>query len=334
MELAAEAEANARALDDSFEVVRSEKWARVALALAKAGDLDRAEQSAQGITDPERQLEALVGCADAWLKKENIDRGEAVVRRMPDPVRVGGMAHLIRTLAATGHTGRAKALARDAEAVAQNVSGSDAWPGLLADLARALAGVGEADRAKTVVRKSASMLQHSATLDGWERVMGMTDVAWALAEVGEADHAEALLRRAHAEAEGIPDQFLQSSALMDVTCAYAHIGEIDRAERLANSITDPHAGPGALVNVARAWARAGEVDRAERIANGIASPRARAQVMVDLISYVGPAHAQRLVAQALRPGGWQQALSALAGIRPDVLTEVADALSSGGNGLR
>lgn len=332
MELALEAEANAQALDDGFEMW-SERWARVALALAKAGDADRAEQFAQGITDPEYQLEALVGCVDAWLEKGKIDRGEAVVRRMPDSVRFGGMAHLIRTLAATGHAGRTKALARDAEAAAQNVSGPDVQPGLLADLARALAEVGETGRAGAVVRKSASMIQNSATLDEWEHVMDMTDVAWALAEVGEADHAEAMLRRAHAEAEGIPDQFLQSSALMDITYAYAHIGEVDRAERLANSITDPHAGPGALVNVARAWARAGEVDRAEAIADGIASPDAKAQVLVDLIPYVGPAHAQRLVAQALRPGGWQRALSALAGIRPDVLSEVADALSNDGNGL-
>ncbi|NUK32433.1 hypothetical protein HRW12_01295 [Streptomyces lunaelactis] len=119
----------------------------VARALAAVGDVDRADGLARRLTDSVDQALTLTHVAQAAARAGDIERAEDIVWSIDDDWQEWALRHLARALAAVGEVDLAVDLAWS---ITDPVD--QAWA--LADVARARAGAGDTDRAKAVAREA------------------------------------------------------------------------------------------------------------------------------------------------------------------------------------
>jgi tetratricopeptide (TPR) repeat protein len=307
----------------------------VAKALARGGEMERAEAVARSITDPRQQAQAFTAVARLLVASGQAGRAEALVRSLTGQDDQASALHeLAGALARAGDTDRAETVARSmdrwqvstlhevacalvrvgkidrAEAVARSHTYPYDQAEALAAVSEALVQAGQAERAVQVVGE-AERVARSVT-DPAGRDSALFVVARALARLGQAEWATAVARSITTRAGGrsrwfapppdhqFPPPPAQSSALSLVAEILAQVGELGRAESVARSIATPDKQADGLAAVAQALAQAGEIERAEAVARSITTPSEQAKALTA-------------VAQALAETGQAERAEQIAG---------------------
>jgi Trypsin-like peptidase domain len=292
--------AEAKALVDSPTVdsdAREQAKVDVAIAIAQAGDLDRAEAIARTLSD------ALA----PWYYLSGRNRAPA-------------LAPLVAAMARAGDLDRAEALARDIHAQLDKAKA-------LIELAIVAAQAGDLDRAEALVHVTTDHVGHKQALAGLVTAMSwaddsisstdgeaqaLTGLVTAMARAGDSDRAHRLASDAEALARTITDPDAQEQALAGLVTTVAQAGDLNRAEALARTITSPDRQAQAFTGLVIAIAQAGDLNRAEAIARTITTPDRQAQALTGLATTIAEAgnleRALHLLAVALSIGapeiGW------------------------------
>ncbi|WP_030343188.1 hypothetical protein [Streptomyces sp. NRRL S-1022] len=319
------AEVNARSASLSRQV---ENLADLAIGLVAAGATDRAHvvacKAESLFQTPGGWIPTSVtmGCvAEALAKAGDIERADALVAsprsRTPD---ADTLARIATALATTGRPEEARAYAARAYAVAHTLSNSNlrAWmlrevacafaaagdiepaeeiarglpsvlrADVLTNVARALSAAGHTEQARASVEVAAAIMRSAADRHTYDHVR--TDIAVVMGRVGRIDQAEEL-------GNSLVDLTSRGRALAGVAAALARSGMAKRA--------------GALADAVDALARSmSETDRPH-------------QLLCDLATSVQPEKARQRLARALLSGGWRSCLEALAHVEPASVHAIA-----------
>lgn len=299
--------------------------AAAAIAVAAAGDLDRADRLRdEKITDPEAHTWALCATAEASVQAgrgSHVHLAELVTGNFSRPdERARALSMLAMAAAAAGDRLHAAELATKAEAAADSV-----FPEVRADtlgvVAAAFTAAGDIDHARQLVSPSTDPPRLSAPLasllelvtgPGRDELVsrliapiqpsawGKSRFALALAVAGDKLQARAVAIAAESDAREIADPEDRARALSMVATALAAAGEpvlarqaaVD-AESAARGIDDPAGQVWRLGNLAAALAATGDdvrVERivtiAKRIANDVADRTERDEALGGLNYYL------------------------------------------------
>jgi hypothetical protein len=275
------AEALARTISDPDPDRQIEALTSLAVAIAQAGDPGRAEALARTITDPYYQASALAGLAAAIAQAGDPDRAEALARTIPDPSRQArALTSLAAAIAQAGDPDRAYRLAADAQAIAGTITDPYDQASALAGLIRAIAQAGDPDHAEALAR---------TITDPSRQAEALADVVTVIAQAGDLDRAYRLAADAEALARTITDPYDQASALAGLAAVIAQAGDLDRAETLVRTITDRHFQPTALADVVTAIAQAGDLDRAETLARTAPDAYWQAWALAGVVTVIAQA---------------------------------------------
>lgn len=248
--LTVDAERAARGIDEWDS--RARMLIRVAEALARRGDLERAERVARDDL-PSRLPQALSAVAMAVAT----DRPEDARRLATDAARkvrggeplgllaCGELRAVARVLVATGDEAGARRLLVDTEQAVRDRDQS--W---LTDVVDAAAAAGMCEYADRVARSITDPDRQMY------RFNALVTAAGAAAAAGDGERARRLL----ADAERIarrPDEH-HPGPLVATAEAWAAAGEPGHADRVAHGITDPDRQVEALLRIAEAAAAAGD----------------------------------------------------------------------------
>ncbi|MET7968795.1 hypothetical protein [Micromonospora sp. NPDC005305] len=312
----------------------------LAAAFARAGAPDAAEAMARSLTDPDQQVDALVGIARAVSQAGDPSRGralaaqaEAVARTIPTVAwQPYALASVAAAVAAAGDSGgarrlacsitnpgmRAKALVqvvkalaaagdwRNAQAVAYSIDGAYRRAEALASVAGALAGAGELPRAEGLAW---------LITDPFQRARALVSVATALAATGDRDHGRAVAAQAEAVARTINAVDPQAEILAAIAEVQAFAGAPDRAVFLAHSLISAGWQMKALTAIAQALADAGNLDRgravaaqAETVARSVTDTDWQARMLraaVDALITIGDLNRAESAARLITETVWQ-----------------------------
>ena len=292
--------------------------ADIALALAVV-DPDRAERTAQSITDRYQKARALAGIART-LTGTDPKRAADIAGSITDAsMKAQALAGIAQILGSTDSEqasrlwGEAEAAARTitheqqqaqtlarivlalaaadpdkAEHIAQSITDGYQKAHALAGLAQALAGI-DADRAERTAQ---------SITDANQKALALAGIAQTLAPT-EPKRTSRLWGEAEAAARTIPHGQQKALALARIVQALAS-ADPDRAERIAQSITDASVKAQALAGIAQALA-AKDPDRAERTARSITHGHQKAlalAVVARALARIGSERAIPLAAEA------------------------------------
>ena len=300
--LADEVEQLADSLPDADDRAKAEALRLVALVLAGAGELGRAERTARRIDHRSlmglvQQDEALDAVVQALARARKGEQAMGVALDIPDrPARIRTLGAAARILAGVERD-QAVALA-EAEWIASGIEDRDSyeWEQATRALAEVWAGLGRWDRAEHQLRG----------LTGDDRGEALLGLAEALRDAGELDRAERVARE-------IDDPRLKVRALAAVLGAAIQADErraddlADEAERLARAID-------ALFDQARAYLDiVGALTAGARFQHASPDDPLRAR-------------AHRLLGALLAGPSWEEALGSLARLQPSALEAVGRAL--------
>jgi hypothetical protein len=250
---------------------RAQVLAGLARFLAREGWLDRAERIARSITHPDSQAWALSEVAQALARAGDAEHAEAVARMIgAQEKQVRALAVVARTLAWTGGDARAGAVARAAEAAARGITDHHEWVWMRSEVMEALAAAGETERAEAI----ACAHPHP--------IGALADAARIMGEAGLHEGARDLARRAENRGGTGAESHQETIALSKVARAWAAAGEPEHAESIARVLRLPRWKAWALADVTRAWAVAGDLDRAHRVARDIEWSTWQVRAYVDL----------------------------------------------------
>ena len=318
--------------------------ARLPAVWAALGQPVRAEALAQSIASPGMRAEALAGVAVAVARAGDHDRARALAAAAEQAARsttepyeeARALAKVARAAAQAGHHDRARTLATAAEQAARFITEPYDEARFLADLAGAVARAGDHDRAEQIAR--------SNTTPHWQ-ARTLADVAVAVGRAGDHDRARALVAAAEQAARSTTRPDDQARALADVAGAAAQAGDHDRArtlaaaaEQAARSVTEGYEEARALADVAGAAAQAGDHDRARTLATAaeqatqfLTQPHWKAWILSDVAVAVGRA-GDHDRARALAAAAEQAARSATEPYdQAGVLADVAGAAARAGD---
>ena len=296
--------------------------ARVAGALARAGQHQQAETLARSITDPAWRAETLAEMAGALARAGQHQQAAAVAAQAETLARsitrpywqVQALAQVAGALARAGQH-------QQAEAAACSITHPEQQAIALAQVAEAMARAGQHQQAAAVARQAETAARSVTNLD--QQVQAMARVAGALARTGQHQQAAAVAGQAETLARSITHPEQQGMALAQVAGALAEAGQRQQAEAVARSITGPYWQADALAEVAEALAGAGQYQQAETLARSITHPYWQAQALAQ-------------VAEALAEAGQHQQAETVARsiTHPEsqagALAEVAGALAGAG----
>ncbi|MGW5061785.1 hypothetical protein ACWEQ2_31420 [Streptomyces sp. NPDC004096] len=318
-----------------------------------------AERVTRGITNGSTVMFMLSSAADAFVAVGQAHEARTVARRVEEidwtAVDDDNWQQLqrnrVRALAAAGLIDDAKRIAYDTcheselplsyvaraladaedidgalEVILDNLEGAYAQS-TLSHVARAAARLGNLDQAEAIA---------DDITDPTELAKAVADIGTGWARAEDLDMACALITEAESYARAATDRYTASRPWVHIVKAWREAGMHGRArdaaneaERRARRLADPENLSWQLADVAEALAAAGYLDRAEALAMSLATltdrPHHQAQALVNLVPYVPPQHATRLVAHALKAGAWRTSADALAVLAPDVLMDVVDA---------
>lgn len=246
--------------------------AALGVALARAGDLERAEAVAAANpdgSDPEEIRTALVAAA---AQAGDLDRAEAIARAALDEMSQAELLiSLIPAAVQAGHYDRASKIAIDVEALADEYADVDpryvdyVKARVLAKLASAAVQAGDLDRAQTLVQ----------SITHWDdKAKLLPRLVDAAVAAGELDRAQALVRTL-TNSEG------RAAALVGFMAAM-HADDLNQAETLVRTVVDPADQAGSLSSLIAALIQAGDLGRAEALADTLADPDDKAEALAKL----------------------------------------------------
>jgi hypothetical protein len=304
--------------------------ARIAVARAAVGDLERSETMLDRLRDPDRRGGALTEIAVDAAADGEPERAESAARRVPgNGRRLHALTDVAAALAARGDLDRAAAVAAEAERMARSAGDPHRLAVLAVRVVDGLTGIGDLPAARAVAERIA---------DPSARGSALTRVAEAFASSGDVAGALTVAR-------SLDDPERTAWVLVGVCEAWAVQGR--RAETVSTAAdaapaVERHFGDGysravALLRLAAAVRRVGAEQEADRLvtaardgAEGVPDPGQRARAFTQLSIAIDEA------GDAARAGGLARAAaSVLAGIddrhkRDRALTRVVEVLAAAG----
>jgi hypothetical protein len=261
--------ADAEALINSYTDVTV--LAGLVTAIARAGDVDRAEVLAR--TRPDAEAQTLVGLATVVAEAGDVNSArrlaadaERLARTIIDPYpRVQILLGLTAIAAEAGDVDRASQLTADAEGLARTIAAPYPHTQVRAGLIVAIAKAGDLVRAEAVAR---------AIPDGYTQAGTLTALAAIAAESGDLGRAIGLADAAEAVARTFTSREDQAELLSGLAAVAADAGDLDRASRLAaaaetlaGTLTDPDARAQVLSRLADVAADVGDLDHVNQLAD-------------------------------------------------------------------
>ncbi|MCD0447851.1 hypothetical protein LO762_01375 [Actinocorallia sp. API 0066] len=240
------------------------------VALALAGDSQRAEELGRSIPLPETRARSLRGVAYALADAGRAAQAAMLARTIDDArLRAEALSRAATAWLTAGEAGRAADVAADAEEAARACESAQNQAQALTAVAAAWAAVGEDGRAVTAAVEAEAAARSVIDTERQAEVLG--DLVTVLVAAGEPGHAHevAAAVRAIASETGGP------GARWDAFLAFAALGDFAEAERTAAALSLPANRASALKVVAAGLAAAGEPEQAERLALTIGYPLAR-----------------------------------------------------------
>jgi tetratricopeptide (TPR) repeat protein len=220
--LATEAETIARTLTNPRD--QTDVLTVLISALAKAGDLNRAEALTSTLTDPEVQAKALASLATIAAETGDLNRANRLATATETLTDTLYSEYTQARVLASVATAIAKAGDPDrAEALASTLTDPDVQAEALASLATVAADTGNLNRANRLAAATETLTR--TLTDSYFKDRTLASLAIAIAKAGDPDRAEALSRT-------IRDPRSQARALSGLACAIAKAGDLDRAKRL------------------------------------------------------------------------------------------------------
>jgi len=256
-----------RTVQEDHEALRSLRLKDIAVAMAKAGQFDRALQVAQKIENARSLSSALAEIAAAMAKAGQMEEAAQtfqlalqVAQKIEDALdRSWALGGIAEALAQAGQFDRALQ-------VAQKIEGAWARSEALKEIAKAMAEAGQFDRALQVAQKIEVALVGFGAL---------REIAVAMAKAGQLDRALRVAQKIEVESD-------RSWALREIAVAMAEAGQFDRALQVAQKIEVALVGFGALRDIAKAMAEAGQFDRALQVAQKIEDAGVRSWALKDI----------------------------------------------------
>ncbi|MFE6274139.1 hypothetical protein ACFVQ9_35720 [Streptomyces goshikiensis] len=282
--------------------------ASASVAIAKAGNADRAERLLRHIPDAGLRERVLSDVARAVGGTGDLDRATALATDVLDPhLRAQVTADLAASAARAGQHGRGEYLARAAEAQYRAIAPSYEHERLLPGVAETIARAGSTDRAEVLARHVAHPVA---------RIEALLAVAGVITD--DAARARTLIDDAENLARTIGNRYLRADALASVAAASGPDrgrSPLQDAERAARSITDRSAAQDAWAAVVVAAAELGDLVSAATLAESITSPNPRARALTALavkVAYDDPGRAASIAEGIDIAKARAQALAAVA----------------------
>lgn len=274
--LAAEAEGLAR--DKDTQLGQEYALTNLAVAVARTGDLDRAEALAFSISgaDPLARTRAMTSLAPAVAQAGRPGQAEAIARSITDPFsQAQALTDLACAVALAGDNERAARLSADAEALARTIIAPHDLTKTLATLTAAAGHAGDLD--------TASVLADMISDPSW-RTYALTGLIGTAARTGTPAQATRLADDAEALIRTITPSDDQMKALTRLIAAALEAGDTARAVRLADEAQALAADADGeidhsetLASLVTVFAKAGDLDHAE----GLALTRSRPDGQAD-----------------------------------------------------
>ena len=326
-----------------------EAMARVAGALAEAGQYQQAQETARSVTFPGWQADAMSRVARALIAAGQYQQAETAARCVDEPGwRAETLARVAATLAGAGQH-------RQAKAIADSMYKPDWQVEALSRVAAATAAAGQDEQARIIADEA---LAAARSLTGHVRPGALAGAAEALAAAGQHEQAEAIAEESLAAASAMPDLRQKAavltraatalararrhqqaaavasrtgwSSLAPILTALTDTGQHQEAQSLVTqALTAVHSSPDTavreydLTRIARALARAGQYQQAEEIARSIVHRRHQADVLTEVAGALARAgqhqRAEEVARSISEPEG-----------KADALTRVARALGRAG----
>ncbi|MEV6491166.1 hypothetical protein AB0M20_21520 [Actinoplanes sp. NPDC051633] len=268
--------------------------------------------------------------AEAVARLGDLDRAAASVRAMPGrPSQAAGLAVLIEVAAECGDRDRAAVMADEAEAIAGTL---DRQEGVVIAIAKAMDHAGDHERARAMCRllggagyevelltaladqaaragaaERARILVEEAEAksagmsDPYELVPALTEVAKGHVAIGDAARAAVVAGRAEPLIRYLTIPELRTQDQIDLAKAIAAAGDYAWAGRLADTVAPDESRAWARIAVIRVASSAGRLDEAERLAEPISDGPRRAEaltVIAEAATVSDPARARRLATLA------------------------------------
>ncbi|MET7427199.1 hypothetical protein [Dactylosporangium sp. NPDC005555] len=358
-ELAAEAERLARASESTH--IRVRDFAGIAVALAAAGDRQRArafavraEAAADAMVAVGWRMQWLTEVARAVAAAGEPQRAAALARRSTEHhERNWALTALARQAIDNGELLHAASMVED---ITYTETRIELWT----QIARAALEGGKTAQAHMSTVRAEDIAERSGS--GQIRAAGLAKVASVVAATDDRLRADTLADRAETAARALDDPADRADALAAVAVAVAdydrdragalldealglpqrnsswrdhvafecvraavRMGHVERAERLAQAMTWPHNQDNALLVIGHAAVAADEAERAEAVTASIGDINYRAGLLAAIAVASEPRRVE-LMAETLRLNGWRTCVRELAKVEPDVLRTVADEL--------
>jgi lipopolysaccharide biosynthesis regulator YciM len=136
---------------------------------------------ARSITDPDRQMWALIALVETLARAGLHQQAETIARSITDPDdQVLALASLVEALATAGHHQQAQDLAHHIETITRSIIDLERQAEVLASLATALAKAGQHQQAETIGR---------SITDAGQRTLALIELATAV----NPSHAQTLI---------------------------------------------------------------------------------------------------------------------------------------------
>jgi serine protease Do len=214
-----------RTVQEDHEALRSLRLKDIAVAMAEAGQFDRALQVAQKIENELDRSWALSEIAVAMAEAGQFDRALQVAQKIENAsARSWALGGIAEALAQAGQFYRALQ-------IAQKIKGARSLSSALAEIAAAMAKAGQMKEAAQTFQLALQVAQ---------KIEDALDHSWALREIAVAMAKAGQFDRALQVAQKLEDALIlnRSWALMNIAEAMAEAGQFDRAVDVAEMIDD------------------------------------------------------------------------------------------------
>lgn len=228
----------------------------------------RAEDIARSIPDVDSASSALVTLVEAAAEAGDVHRAEATADAITAPYwRARALASAAGIVAEAGDVAGAATLIARAHDAADSVDGVELQAWSLCSVAEAAgkAGAGDVERARALVVHAETVSRTPDLMAQRELITGLRSVAEAAVEAGDREGARKLVARAEAVARSLSGTDDRDDALASAAEVAAVAGDLNRVDAIVKSIADPYVQAWALMRTGQATARAGRFGRARTL---------------------------------------------------------------------
>jgi hypothetical protein len=253
----------------------------MAVSYTYQGDIAKAEQVAQTISDPDDKARALESIAAVAAKRGDYAKAEQVARDITAPgIKASALLFIAAVAAKQGDKTRASLLLEQAEQTAKAINDiidpEKTISALQSSIAAVAAKRGDYAKAEQVAKDI-------TTLDF--KASALLFIAAVTAKQGDKTRASFLLGQAEQVAKAISHPDDKASALQAIAVAAARRGDYAKAEQVVIDFSEPYYKANALRLIAEAAAKQGDktrasllLEQAEQTAKAISEPDKKEQV--------------------------------------------------------